>query len=142
MRFGLTRWDPFRELQRIQERMNRLFEEYEPSAWRVRREVYTPLVDVIDRKDEIVVTADMPGVDKKNIEIRVHEDLLEISAKRGEDKEEGYVRRERSYDKFYRALRLPSAVDESKAKASFNNGVLEVRLPKLEIEKKKKIQVE
>lgn len=131
--------DPFEELRRMQERMSRLFEELPealgtslPSAPGVTQ---TPYVDVVDRDKDVVVTADMPGVDKKDIKINVRGDMLEISAERKmehEEKEKGYLRHERSYNRFYRSIRLPAPVIKEKAKASFNNGVLEVTLPKAE----------
>lgn len=94
-----------------------------------------PYVDVMEKGNDVIVTADLPGVDKKDIKISVRGDVLEISAERKmerEEKEKGYLRHERSYNRFYRSIRLPAAVDKSKAKATLNNGVLEVTLPKIE----------
>ena len=106
----------------------------------------SPFVDIIDADKEIVVIADIPGVQKENISVNIKDDIMEIKASRGEEKEEkkrdGYWRRERSYNQFYRSIQLPVSVDEKRAKASFKNGVLEVRLPKLEIEKKRYIPIE
>jgi HSP20 family protein len=131
--------DPFEELRRMQERMSRLFEELPealgPSAPARMESTQMPYVDVVDRDNDIIVTADMPGVDKKDIKINIRGDMLEISAERKaekEEKEKGYLRHERSYDRFYRSIRLPSSVEKDKAKASFNNGVLEITLPKAE----------
>lgn len=128
--------DLYEELRRIEDRIGRLFEEM-PGAAGPQAEGSTqmPYVDVVDRGNDIVVTADMPGVDKKDIRINVSGNMLDISAERKieqEQSEKGYVRRERSYSRFYRSIRLPAAVDKSNAKASFNNGVLEVTLPKAE----------
>jgi len=133
-------WDPFEELRRVQERMSRLFEELPegigPSLLPVSPEMaQTPYVDVVDRDNDIIVTADLPGVDKKDIKIDVRDNVLEISAQRKiekEEKEAGFLRHERRFNQFYRAIRLPAPVDKSKAKASFNNGVLEITLPKTE----------
>ncbi len=130
-------WDPFEELRRVQERMGRLFEELPesigPSLPVSPEMAQTPYVDVVDRDNDVVVTADLPGVDKKDIKIDVRDNVLEISAQRKiekEEKEDGFLRHERRFSQFYRAIRLPAPVDKSKAKASFNNGVLEITLPK------------
>jgi len=128
--------DPFDELKRIEDRISRLFEEL-PEAAGAPAEGSTqmPYVDVVDRGNDIVVTADMPGVDKKDIKINIRGDMLDISAERRaelEKKEKGYLRHERSYSRYFRSIRLPAAVDRNNAKASFNNGVLEVTLPKTE----------
>ncbi len=131
--------DPVEELRRMQERMSRLFEEipaaFGPSLPASPETTQMPYVDVIDRKTDIVVTADLPGVDKKDIRINVSGDVLEISAERKAEREEtekGYLRHERSYNRFYRSIRLPAPVEKNKAKALFNNGVLEIILPRAE----------
>ncbi|HUL62305.1 MAG TPA: Hsp20/alpha crystallin family protein [Methanocella sp.] len=142
-------WDPIDELRRMQYRMSRLFEEFpefiEASQLPVPRESsQVPYVDVIDREGDIVITVDLPGVDKKDIHISVKDNALEISAEkklREERKEEGYLRRERGYTRFYRAIRLPTTVDETKAHGSFNNGVLEITLPKAEKKKGSNIPI-
>lgn len=132
-------WDPIDELRRMQYRMSRLFEEFpeylESSQLPASRESQVPYVDIIDREKDIVITADLPGVDKSDIRINVRDNTLEISAEKKvarENEDEGYLRRERGYSRFYRAIRLPTPVDESRAGASFNNGVLEINLPKAE----------
>lgn len=133
-------WDPFDEFRRMQYRMNRMFDElpelFEQSDLPAPQEMaHVPYVDVMDRDGEIIITADLPGVDKKDIQINVRGNTVEISAEKKEAKEhgeEGYLRRERGYNRFYRAIRLPAQVDEAKAHASFNNGVLEISLPKAE----------
>lgn len=130
----------------MQERMNRIFGELPEISGQGmlpvtgREMAQTPYVDVLDRDNEIVVTADLPGVDKKDIQVNIRDDTLEISAEKRmekEHKEEGYLRRERGYNRFYRAMRLPVPVDQSKARASFNNGVLEITLPKMKREERK-----
>ncbi len=129
--------DPFEELRRMQERMSRLFEELPealgPSLPAAPEMTQMPYVDVVDRENDVVVTADLPGVNKNDIKINVRGDILEISAERKtekEEKEKGYLRHERSYNRFYRSIRLPAPVEKDKAKANFNNGVLEITLPK------------
>jgi HSP20 family protein len=126
--------DPFDELRRIQHRLGQMLRG-RPEKMEVMRPgtVTIPDVDVEERGNDIIVTADMPGVDKSDIRINVTEDnVLEISAeKKAEEKkeEQGYIRHERSYSRYYRAIRLPVPVDKTKAKASYNNGVLEVSMP-------------
>lgn len=128
--------DLYEEMRRIEDRIGRLFEEMPGSAGaRTEGSTQMPYVDVMDRGSELVVTADMPGVDKNDIRINVNGNMLDISAERKagqEQAEKGYIRRERSYSRYYRSIRLPAAVDKGSAKARFNNGVLEITLPKTE----------
>lgn len=137
-------WDPFDELRRIQDRLGRIFSEY-PSAGREGRMMETPRVDVRERGNDVIVTADMPGINKEDITLEVREDnVLDISAeKKVEKKEEekGYVKHERSYTGYYRSIRLPSPVDRTKARATYNNGVLEVTLPMAEKPKAKASEI-
>lgn len=155
----MARWDPFEEIRRLERRMNRLFEEFwstrprlllgtgetgiEPFRGRIGiREPYT---DVIETEKEVIVTSEIPGVEKKDININVTEDRIEISAEskyETKEEKEGYVRKERSYGKFYRSLGLSSGIDPNKAKATYNNGVLEVKLPKIKTTKKTSVKVE
>ncbi|MCK4733259.1 MAG: Hsp20/alpha crystallin family protein [Methanophagales archaeon] len=150
----MDRWfDPFEELRRLQERMYRLFKEIEPSFMERKMlpatggELATvePFVDVIDNGDKVVVAADIPGVEKEDLSVNISGDMLEISAERkkeAEEKKEGYVRRERTYTSYYRAIPLPAEVDADKADATFENGVLEISMPKIQVpEKKKKIEI-
>ncbi|HMK46857.1 MAG TPA: Hsp20/alpha crystallin family protein [Methanocella sp.] len=141
--------DPFDEFRRMQYRMNRMFDELpelfeEPELPAQQETTHVPYVDVIDRDGDIVVTADLPGVDKGDIRLNVRGNMLEITAEKKtgcEQKEEGYLRRERGFSRFYRAIRLPVAVDETKARANFNNGVLEITLPKTEKSRSTSIQI-
>ncbi len=151
--------DPFEEIRRLERKMNRLFEELwmerplraalpgarELAPMEERFGVREPFADVVETDKEVKVAVEIPGVDKKDIKIKTTENSIEISAEtKREEKEEkkGYIRRERSYGKFYRAMTLPVKVDAAKAKASYKNGVLEVTLPKTEEEKKTEIKVE
>lgn len=152
MRFGLTRWrphtvsrwDPFEEMGRTQERLNQLFEDMLPGQW-WGGTTFSPLVDIKEEDNKIIVTTDVPGVDKKDVDIDIRDDILEISAKCGEEREteeEGYVRRERTFNRFSRAVRLPATVTEEGAKAKLEDGVLTIELPKVAIEEKKKVMIE
>ena len=104
---GPERWDPFEEIRRTQERLNQLFEDFMPmEEWGWGGRVYTPAVDIKEEDDKLVVTTDLPGINKEDVEINLKEDMLEIKAKTGKEKEteeEGYIRRERAYTQFYRA---------------------------------------
>lgn len=133
-----SRWDPFEEIRKMQERMSRLLQEMEPRFEREKREAGAPFtampsVDIMDMDDTLIVTADIPGVEKEDIEISVRDTMLDIKAERKieeEEREAGYVRHERTYNRYYRSIDLPSPVEEERAEATFKNGVLEVRLPK------------
>jgi hypothetical protein len=99
---------------------------------------------MVDRDDEIVLRADLPGLDEKDIEVRVHDHTLTIQGERKEEKEEkkeDYYFSERSYGAFTRTLPLPAGVEADKVKATFKKGVLEVHLPKAKEAKGKKIEV-
>jgi HSP20 family protein len=145
------RLDPYEELKRMEERMDRFFREFRevvpprrflPEVGGV--ETAEPSVDVIEREDKIVVAADIPGVEKGDISVNVKGDMLEISAEKKEEKEEkeeGYIRRERAYARYYRCIPLPTEVDKDKVDASFKNGVLSIEMPKIEAEEVKKIEV-
>jgi HSP20 family protein len=103
-------------------------------------EELTPSVDVFEEKDEVVVKAELPGMGKEDIDVKVTDDVITISGeKKKEEKVEkkNYYRMERSYGSFTRSLRLPAEVQTEKASAKFKEGVLEIRLPKTEEAKKK-----
>jgi HSP20 family protein len=116
-----------------------------PERWLGREtEVTAPSVDVYEEKDDIIVKAELPGMDKNDIEVNISDSQLTLKGeKKKEEKveEENYYRCERSYGAFFRTLELPSTVQADKIKASFKNGVLEVRLPKTEEAKSKEIKI-
>lgn len=144
--FEPTHWDPFEEIRKTQERLSQLFEDYMPMGEWKGRDVFMPAVDIKDEGDNLIVTTDLPGINKENIEINLKDDMLEISAKSGEEKEteeEGYIRRERSYTRFYRTVTLPTSIKEEAGTAKMENGVLIITLPKMKLkEPAKKIQIE
>lgn len=136
-------FDPFEEMRRLQERLNRLFEDFERISPRVVR--FELPVDVIDEGDRIRVVADLPGFKKEDIEVWVENGDLVIRAERKEEEEEkekNYIRRERRYGRIYRRIGLPADVDVENIKASYNNGVLEIIVPKTEKSKRKVIKIE
>lgn len=139
-------YDPFEQARRMQAEMDRFFgNNYaQLPAPACRETTYAPFVDVINGDKEITILADLPGINKEDLTITVKNNVLEISAERKlvADKKDSYVRRERGTTKFYRAMTLPVEVDEAKAKAKFNNGVLEIVLPKATKPKKNQIKIE
>jgi len=143
---GPARWDPFEEIRRTQERLNQLFEDFMPMEEWEGGKVYTPAIDIKEEDDKLVVTTDLPGINKEDVQINLKEDMLEISAKTGKEKEteeEGYLRRERAYTQFYRSVRLPASVKEEGSTAKMENGVLTITLPKMQLgEPAKKIAIE
>lgn len=143
--FGLSRWDPFEEIRQTQEHLNQLFREVSPfGGWLEGRSI-APLMDIKEESDKVIVTADLPGVDKKDINVSVKDNIIEISAeckKEVEAEEEGYVQRERTYSRFSRSAVLPSNVTDEGAKAKLENGVLTITLPKTKGEEKPKIMIE
>lgn len=107
-------------------------------------EITIPTVDLYEEKDDIIVKAELPGMEKENIDINLLDDRLTIKGekkKEEEIKKENYYRAERSYGSFTRTLELPRQVQADKVKANFKNGVLEIRLPKTEEAKKKETRV-
>jgi HSP20 family protein len=107
-------------------------------------EVKPPIVDVFEEKDDIVVKAELPGMEKDNIDVNLTDHRLTIKGekkKEDEIKEENYYRAERSYGSFLRTLDLPKDVRADKVKASFKNGILEIRMPKTEEARTKEVKV-
>ena len=147
---AIVRWlDPFRDLSAIQERMNQIFEDaLARSRGReegLRTGMWTPAVDIYENNDFVVVKAELPGVEKDRISVEVKERILTLRGERGFDKElkeESYHRIERSYGSFQRSFSLPVSVDQEKVTARFQDGVLEVKLPKKDQEKPKQIEVD
>ena len=145
---NLVRWNPLREMSTLQNRVNSLLNEPffrsggedDDLGWGS----WYPAVDMFDDDDKIVIKAELPGVDKKDISVDVKDRVLTLSGERNYDnevKEENYYRRERGYGKFKRAFNLPADVDPDKIKADFKDGVLKVEMPKPEAQKPKRITV-
>jgi len=104
-----------------------------------------PRVDIMDKGDEMVITAELPGIPKENIEVNITDDMLEIKAEKTEEVEEkdaGYIRRERGYRSFYRRLPLPADVITEKAEATLSDGILEIRIKKKKPAKRKGRRIE
>jgi HSP20 family protein len=135
---NLTRWDPFRELEEMSTRLNRLFEQ--PGRPRQVAENggmsladWAPAVDVQETDGEYLIKADLPAVKKEDVRVEVEDGMLSVSGERKQEKEEQgkrFHRIERAYGRFERRLALPTEVDAKKIAAEFKDGVLHVHLPK------------
>ena len=139
----ITRYDPFRDLARLQDEMSRVFDERLTPAT-AESMGWTPACDIFEDTEEVVIRAALAGVDPKNVDIRFENGTLTLRGERKmekEDKKENYVRLERWYGSFTRAFSLPTTVDADKVKADFKNGLLRVSLPRKEETKPKAIKV-
>ena len=138
-------WDPFTDLMDLHTDINRLFRRSLSPERRQESPLWEPALDVYQDKDTVVVKADLPGMEKDDIQISVSDNVLEISGtrmKEEEVKEDNVHFVERIQGEFRRYVQLPTDVDASKVKASLKNGVLEVRLPESETAKPKKIPID
>ncbi len=142
----LTRWDPFRELASLQNRMNRLFDEQYGSG---REEslttgAFVPPVDIYEDEHSIQLKLEVPGIDQKDLDIKVENNVLTVSGERKfekEQKEENFHRVERRYGSFSRSFTLPNTVSPEETTADYSNGVLTVKLAKRAEAKPKQIKV-
>ena len=145
---NLVRWNPRREMDMFSGRINRFFDGPFSPAVRFSEESglrdWKPVVDIYAHDEKIVVKAELPGVDKKDINIDVKDHVLTLSGERSyenEVKDENYHHKERAYGKFSRSFRLPEGSDTDKIAAEYKDGVLTVEIPKPEEAKPKKITV-
>ena len=145
---NLVRWNPFREMTAMQNRIDRMFNNPYWLTDRVGDDtgmgMWNPVVDLYEKDDHFVIKAELPGVDKKDIAIDLKDRVLTLSGERSyenEVKEENYYRRERSYGKFQRAFTLPADVDSDKIKAEFKDGLLKIEVPKPEQQKPKQVTI-
>ncbi|MFZ2089935.1 MAG: Hsp20/alpha crystallin family protein [Desulfobaccales bacterium] len=143
----LVQWRPFREVTRLRNEMDRLWDEYfgpGRRAFQPLEETWLPAVDVAETGDKVTVKAEIPGMEAKDIEISMVGDTLTIKGEKKaerEEKDENYHMVERSYGSFSRAMKLPAAVAADKVEATYKNGVLTVVLPKKEEVKPKAIEI-
>jgi len=147
---ALIRWEPVRELNTIQHEMNRLFNTFfevpgpanggtQPALRR-----WIPAMDLVETGDSFVLRADLPGVSEKDVKLELEDNVLTISGERRseqEERKEGYYRVERAFGSFSRSLTLPEGIDPQAVQASFAQGVLEVRIPKPEQRKARKVAI-
>jgi len=149
---ALIRWEPVRELNTIQSEMNRLFNTYFDASApgngggnggsSLRR--WIPAMDLVETDADFVLRADLPGTDEKDVKIELEDRVLTISGERKAEHEErkaGYYRVERASGAFSRTLTLPEGIEPSGIKATFDKGVLQVRIPKPEIKKPHRVSI-
>lgn len=143
----LTEWKPFREVSRLRQEMDRLWDDFFGPGRRGLRPLeveWTPAVDIAETADKVVIKAEVPGIEAKEIDISLSGDVLTIKGEKKserEEKKENYHLVERSYGSFSRSLRLPAAVNADKIEATYKQGVLTITCPKKEKVKPKAIQV-
>lgn len=147
---ALVRWDPARELDAFQSDMNRLFDSFfgrreGPSAGDYGSRRWIPAMDLVETEDHLVLRADLPGVDRDDISIEAKDGVLTVAGERKaqhEEKREGFHRVERSFGRFSRSLELPKGIEAENIEASFERGVLEVRMPKPAERKPTRIEIQ
>ncbi len=144
---NMVRYSPFRELDRLQDEMNRLFTGWnrgwangEPDS----TTLWAPLVDIFESAEAVILKAELPGVDPKSVDIRLENNVLTLRGERpfdADQEKESVLRMERPYGNFSRSFSISSVVDDGKITAKFDSGVLTVKLPKKEQAKPKRIQI-
>mgnify|MGYP001445940108 FL=1 len=145
---ALVRWDPFRELEEVSDRLNRMFARPATRAANGKETMivadWVPSVDISESEGEYQIKAEIPDVKKEDVKVTLEDGVLTIQGERKQEKEEKgkkYHRIERSYGSFVRTFSLPDVIDEDKVKAEFKDGVLNLHLPKSEKAKPKAIDV-
>ena len=145
---ALLRWEPAGDVQTIQQEMNRLFNSFfDPSSATRNGEVpraWIPSMDLLEGPDHFIVRADIPGVSDENLSVELEDNVLTISGEReaqSEEREEGYHRRERAIGRFARSLTLPEGVEPESISARLEKGVLELRIPKPEQRKPRRVAI-
>jgi HSP20 family protein len=145
---ALARWSPFRDFMSLRDEMNRLFNELtgegrgEGGLWPSGS--WSPAVDIYETDDALILQAELPGFSKEDVNVEIKDNTLLLSGSRqrqADVKEENYHRTERSYGGFQRSFLLPATIDQQKVTASYKDGVLELRLPKAESAKARRIAI-
>ncbi|MBZ5571638.1 MAG: Hsp20/alpha crystallin family protein [Acidobacteriia bacterium] len=142
----LTRWEPFREFSTLQDRMNRLFRDSfgEGREEALTTSTFAPAVDVYEDEHNITLKVEVPGIDEKDIDVRIENNTLTVHGERKyekEEKEENYRRVERQYGSFTRSFTLPSTVSTEDVVANYDKGVLKIKLAKKAEAKPKQVKV-
>ncbi len=145
---ALVRWDPFRELEEVSDRLNRMFARPVASGTNGKETMivadWTPSVDISETEVEYLIKTEIPDVKKEDVKVTVEDGVLTIQGQRKQEKEEKgtkYHRIERSYGSFVRTFSLPDVIETDRVKAEFKDGVLNLHLPKSERAKPKAIEV-
>jgi HSP20 family protein len=143
---ALVRWDPVRELDSLQGDMNRLFDRFfegrTPNGTAGRR--WIPAMDLVETDDHLVLRGDLPGMGEDDVNIEIKDNVLTVSGERkaeNEERGEGFHRVERAFGSFSRSLTLPQGIDPEHVEATFDKGVLEVRIPKPAQAKPTRVQI-
>jgi len=144
---ALVKWEPFRDLMAMQDRMTRLIDETLSRIWKeeIVRGVWSPPVDILERGSEVVLKVDLPEVSQEEIDIRVEGSTLIIQGERRLIKdapEENYIQIERPYGTFRRTFNIPRMIEQEEIKASYKDGVLRIVLPRKQETQPKQIVVE
>lgn len=146
---SLIRWRPTRDLLSIRDEVNRLFDNFFTGLPERRRGLlegeWAPSVDIAETDNDVVVTAELPGVKQDDVDITITDDVLTLKGEKKEEKEvkeKNYHRIERSYGSFQRSISLPAGVQADKAKATYKDGVLHITVPKAEEAKPKQIKID
>jgi HSP20 family protein len=146
---ALVRWEPVRELNSLQSEMNRLFNTFFDTptpggnGGGVRR--WVPSMDLVETDEHFVLRADLPGLSEGDVSIELEDNVLTVAGERKaehEEKKEGFYRMERSFGQFRRSLTLPEGVDADGIAATFDKGVLEIRIPKPEERKPRRVAIQ
>ena len=146
MAWEVTPWRPF-EFERMRREMDRLWDSFfegKPTRRAGEEREWVPSLDISETKGDLVVKAELPGIDPKDIDISLNEGVLTIKGEKKqekEEKEEGYHLVERSYGSFTRSIRLPREIRNEMINASYKNGVLKITLPKTEEARKKEVKI-
>jgi HSP20 family protein len=141
---AINRWDPFREVVALQNRVNSLFREMNDSDSPLTTASFVPAVDIYEDQSKVLLKLEVPGMDEKDLDIRVENNTLTVKGERKfekDEKEENFHRIERRYGTFYRAFTLPSTVDTEHINAAYQNGVLRLELNKKPEAQPKQIKV-
>ena len=130
---AITRWDPFREVVALQNRVNSLFRDMNGDNDPLAAASFVPAVDIYEDEKKVVLKLEVPGIEEKDLDIRIENHTLTVKGERkleSEEKEQNFHRIERRYGSFYRAFTLPSTVDTENVKAGYTAGVLKLELTK------------
>ena len=141
----IVRWEPLRELGSLQSEMNRLFNTaYDSGSSGAALRRWVPPMDLVESGEQFVLRADLPGMSEEDIQIELEDGTLTVSGERKaehEQRDEGFHRVERSFGAFSRSLTLPKGIDADAVSARFDRGVLEIRIPKPEARKPRRISI-
>jgi len=141
---AIARWDPFREVQTLQNRVNSLFRDMNGDNDPLAAASFVPPVDIYEDDKKVILKLEVPGIEEKDLDVRMENHTLTVKGERrfeAEEKEQNFHRIERRYGSFFRAFTLPSTVDNENIKASYHNGVLKLELAKKPEAQPKQIKV-